>query len=208
MRLPQIPKKPTYRVDTPTSYLMYATSGFFDLMQLVPKIFIILGIAAQVIPIIGQIVGTAAIGVEMALDLVLGVVISLAGFSTMWLWFQFKHVQVFSGNYMGRKALMLPATMMVEMMPFFNIFPSITFWTWYTIRISRKEDKEAHDTLVHKMQAEAKVLIRKERMRVQELATMQAVIQEQRMRTAAQERRSRATSDDTQRHLREQRLTA
>lgn len=200
MRLPQIPKKPKYRIDTPTQFMMYATAGFFDLIQLVPKVFILLGMAAEVIPFLGWIVGTAAIGVGTALDLVLGITVSLFGYLTLWLWFQFLGVHIFSGKYMGRKALALPATMLIEMVPVANAFFSITFWTWYTIRISQKEDKEAHATLVHKMQIQEKMLIRREHIRVAQLAEMQKQIAERQAWSAA--------NADTPRRLEEGRVPA
>ena len=151
---------------------MIVVAFFFDLVQLMPKLFIVLGFAVTVVPIVGWVVGGIGIAVGEVLDLVFGLLVSLMGFGTLWIWFLCKDVQVLGGTYMERKVLMFPAFFMLEF--FVSSLPSITVWTWITIHLTRKEDKEAHAKLVARLKKAHEFLKRREAQREAELAELTA----------------------------------
>lgn len=160
MRLLPIPKKPRYRISTTDRAFMIVVALFFDLVQLIPKLFVLIGIVGALVPIVGWVVGGASVAIGVAFDLVFGLLVSTLGFSSMWLWFQCKDVPVLGGTYMERKVLMFPAFFMLEF--FVSSLPSITVWTWITIHLTRKEDAEAHAKLVAKLRKTHDFLKRRE----------------------------------------------
>ncbi len=172
MRLPPIPKKPRYRISTTDRAFMIVAALFFDLVQLIPKLFVSVGMVGALVPIVGWIVGGASVAIGVAFDLVFGLLVSTIGFSSMWLWFQCKDVPVLGGTYMQRKVLMLPAFFMLEF--FVSSLPSITVWTWITVHLARKEDEEAHAKLVARLRKAHDFSKRREIQREAELEELSA----------------------------------
>lgn len=133
---------------------MLTVAFFFDGLQLIPKIFILLGIATGgivgLIPFFGQVAGAAAAGAGFAINMMLTAMMSVAGYSWMWGWLQTRDVQITSGKYLGQKIAFFPVSLLGEL--FISILPGITFWTGTMIYYARKEDKEAHAKILQKAQ--------------------------------------------------------
>ena len=75
-------------------------------------------------------------------------------------------------TYMERKVLMFPAFFILEI--FVSSLPSITAWTWITIHLSRKEDREAHAKLVARLREAHDALAHREAEREAELVALTA----------------------------------
>jgi hypothetical protein len=151
---------------------MIVVALFFDMVQLIPKLFVAVGMVGALVPIVGWIFGGASVAIGVVFDFVFGILVSTVGFSSMWVWFQMKDVQAFGGTYMERKILMFPAFFILEM--FVSSLPSITVWTWITIHLSRKEDAETHAKLVARLRKAHELLIRREAQREAELEELTA----------------------------------
>lgn len=149
---------------------MIVVALFFDMVQLIPKLFILIGMVGALVPIVGWILGGASVAIGVAFDLIFGLFVSTLGFGSIWVWFQCKDVPVLGGTYMERKVLMFPAFFILEF--FVSSLPSITVWAWITIHLARKEDKEAHAKLVARLTKAHVSLKRREAERISELAEL------------------------------------
>lgn len=180
---------------------MLTVSFFFDSLQLIPKIFILLGIATAGfvgwIPFFGQIAGVAALGAGMGINFVLTLLLTVAGYSWMWGWLQTRGVQVVGGTYLAKKTLFFPLSILLEV--FVSILPGITLWTFTMIYFARKEDKEAH---VKILQRAEQALHAHERQLEQQQAYL-AMLKTQRLAYAQAERemRTRAENDNERRFV-------
>jgi len=151
-------KLPRQRIDMTTAVFMVVVAAFFDALQFIPKIFYLLATAGSLlvgfIPFIGQAGAVAMMGAALVIDYVFSALITIGAYLTLWLWFKMRDVSIFEGKSLHKKALLLPTTLLFEVVPFLNNLPSITFWVFMTIRITRKEDKEARDKMKKQIAAE------------------------------------------------------
>ena len=158
MRYTQKRPKKKLRIDKVTGVMMYSTAGFFYALTYVPKIFYLIASGttaiALFVPVFGELYGVAAEGLAIVLDEAFTTVFVICGYLTLWVWFQMRSVPIYGGKSIGRKAALLPATLLIGILPVFNIIPGIIIWTYFTIQLSRKEDEEAHAKLIRKFEAE------------------------------------------------------
>jgi hypothetical protein len=196
--LPKIPKKPRYRFSTTDRGMMYSTAAFFDAVQLISKIFVILGMAiatgTSVIPVAGWLVGAGAIGLGNGIDMAFGALVGMLGYATLWMWLQIKRAPIFGGKYLGRKALMFPLCFLIELTPMVNTLPTTTFWTWRMIKIADKEDKEAHAKMVASLTRAHHAFMKREETLVLIREEMEAREHEARLVAMAQQRNSTETT--------------
>ena len=154
------------RIDGTTKWFMLTVAAIFDLIQVLPFIVMLLGVGiaglTSWIPIAGWLIGGASIVVTNLMAEAFGFLVVAIAYPTLWLWFKMRGVSLFDGRSVVAKALLLPATLLVELIPFAStLIPSITFWTWRMITITELEDKIAHATLMKQAAAdEARALAR------------------------------------------------
>jgi hypothetical protein len=147
------------RIDTSHKWQMLILAAIFDMMGFVPKIFTVVATAGALavgwIPFFGQAVGLAAIGAGTALNLMFTWLFMLIGYSWMWGWLVSRDVPVFGGHKLEKKALILPLTVLADMMPLVGtLLPGITLWTYTQIRFAQEEDRERHKRAVERAKEE------------------------------------------------------
>jgi hypothetical protein len=135
------------RIDTSIKWQMLILAAIFDTLAIVPKIFMVIGIAGALtvswIPFFGQMIGVAAIGATTALNFMFTWLFMFVGYTWMWGWLLTRDVPIFGGKNLEKKALILPLTLLADMMPLIGtLLPGITVWTYTQIRFAEREDRE------------------------------------------------------------------
>lgn len=115
-----MPPKPAYRISAIEGVMLGGTAIIADAIQLFFKLFWLTG----VLGVLSEAVGWAISG--------------LAGF-LLSIGFMTARVPLFQGTRRQVRAII---AILFEGMPFINLVPTFTIWTYLTIRQSRKEDKE------------------------------------------------------------------
>ncbi len=164
---------------------MLILAAIFDVLTLVPKIFMIVGVAGALtvswIPFFGQFVGLAAIGATTGLNFMFTWLFMFVGYTWMWGWLLTRNVPIFGGHSIEKKALILPLTLLADMMPLIGtILPGITVWTYTQIRFAEKEDLARHAREV----AKAQHALHLYQIRVRKLAEQEQMIRSRAMNEA------------------------
>lgn len=124
----KLPRLPKYRINAISKWSLLVIALFFDGLQLISKILIF-------------------IGVGLALEVAIPALISICAYLTLWLMFQLKGVGIFKGSHMGQRFNLTLFTLVIESLPLLNTIPSIAFWTYRMITLTRREDDAARDKI-------------------------------------------------------------
>lgn len=84
---------------------------------------------------------------------ILATAVALIGWGILWLWLKFRHV-TFSNNTIRMATVMLSP--LIELVPFINMLPALTFGTWITIWSVRREDKKRNKEISQRKAVENK----------------------------------------------------
>ena len=135
----------TYRVPTAIAAILLTLAVIGDIVQIALKLLDLTGI--------GIILGEG-IGWLMSL-----LIISISG-----IMYTSSGVNFLFGTGMMRKLIRFVVTFLIEFFPLLNLLPTLTIWTWLTIRESRAEDRKLAERNAT-MKEPRHVEVRKKRLR-------------------------------------------
>lgn len=147
-------KVPTqYRIKKGTLFLLLFFTGIADFIQFALSLLYLTGFLA----ILGFLIST---GITMFVMMGYGLFFLMNGVSPL------------SGKGAGKKIGAFAGTLLSENIPIISQFmPSLTLWTFFVVRASRKEDEIRAVELAKKAEEDAKI----------QMATMQAILRRRQM---------------------------
>lgn len=159
MRIPDIPQKPTTRIDTSTAMFMVATAIFYDALELAPTAMMTVATGAAVavgwVPFLGQLVGIGAIAAGIIIEWTLSVLIVVTASLHFFTWFQIQEVHLgFVNRFAVRRLVIWLICVLVESLPipFISALPMLTVGTIASILLSWKEDRAVLHTWEKKLE--------------------------------------------------------